>query len=104
MSFSPRTLGDTRAWHNLFTTDSGIFSVDGVPANQLLMHYIDTSNSHASTGTGTWSVISGNSAYYTPAITDVISTTAGTYSFYPTVNGIPMDSQIIEITDPTKTP
>lgn len=101
MSFSPRSIGDTRTLHNTFTTDSGTYSVVGAT---LLMHFVDTSNSTHTIGTGTWSNISGNTADYAPANTDVIQTTAGTYSMYPTANGIPMDAQIIEVVDPTKAP
>lgn len=101
MSFSPRSIGDTRALHCTFTTDSGTLSVVGAT---LAMNFVDTSNSSHTVGTGSWSNQSGNTADYTPNAADVIQTTAGTYSFYPTVNGIPMDTQLIEVIDPTKTP
>lgn len=100
-SFSPRSIGETRALHCTFLTDSGTFSVASAT---LLMHFVDTSNSNHTVGTGPWSNQSGNTADYTPAAGDVIQTTAGTYSWYPTANGIPMDTQIIEIVDPTKAP
>lgn len=101
MSFSPRSIGDTRALHNTFDTDSGSFSVVGAT---LLMHFVDTSNGSHTVGAGSWSNVSSNTADYTPANTDVIRTTAGTYTIYPTANGIPMDAQLIEIIDPTKSP
>lgn len=100
-SFSPRSIGETRALRCTFLTDSSTFSV---AAATLLMHFVDTSNSTHTVGTGSWSNQSGNTADYTPANTDVIQTTAGTYAWYPAVNGIPMDVQIIEVTDPTKAP
>lgn len=102
MSFSPRSIGESRGLHNIFTTDSGTYSVAGLSPSQLQMHFVDTSNSVHTVGTGTWSNISGNTADYQPANTDVIQTTAGTYSMYATANGIPMDAQLIDIVDPTK--
>lgn len=99
MSFSPRSLGDTRGWSCTFDTDTGTFSVASAT---LLMHYVDTSNSQAYTGSGSWSSVSGNTATYTPANTDIVQTTAGIYYWYPSANGIPMDRQTIEVVDPTK--
>lgn len=99
MSFSPRYLGDTRGWGCTFDTDTGTLSVSGAT---LLMHYVDQSSSVHTVGAGSWSNVSGNTATYTPANTDVVQTTPGIYEWYPTVNGIPMDKQIIEIIDPTR--
>lgn len=99
MSFTPRYLGDTRGWACTFNTDTGTFSVASAT---LLMHYVDQASSVHTVGTGSWSNVSGNTATYTPANTDAVQTTAGIYEWYPTANGIPMDKQIIEIIDPTR--
>ncbi|MGH2478190.1 MAG: hypothetical protein ACRDHW_00825 [Ktedonobacteraceae bacterium] len=99
MSYSPRYIGDTRAFHNTFTPDTGTFPVTGAT---LLMNFVDTSNGNHTVGTGTWSNITSDAADYAPANTDVVQTTPGIYKWYPTVNGIPMDPLIIEIKDPTK--
>lgn len=101
MSFSPRSIGDTRAFHCTFDTDSSTYSVVGAT---LLMNYVDVSNGVHTVGTGSWGNVSSNTADYTPATTDVIQTTAGTYSMYATANGIPFDAQIIDVVDPTKAP
>lgn len=102
MGFTPRTIGDTRAIPSSFNTDSGTFSVSGLLANQFVMNFVNENSGVHTTGTGTWSSIAGNTAQYTPNAADAIVTTAGVYRWWPVVNGVPFDFQIVEVTDPTQ--
>lgn len=102
MSFTPRYLGDERAIPCSFNTDSGTFSVSGLLANQFVMNFVNENSSTHTTGTGTWSAITSNTAQYTPNAADAIVTTAGVYKWYPVVNGTTFDPQIVEVIDPTQ--
>lgn len=102
MGFTPRYLNDVRAIPCTFVTDSGTFTVTGLPASDFSMNYVNESSNTHTTGTGTWSGISGNSAQYTPNALDAICTTAGIYKWYPVVNGVTFDPQTVEVIDPTK--
>lgn len=99
---SPRYLNDVRPFACTFTTDSGSYSVAGLASSLFTMHFVDTSNNTHTTGTGTWSNITGNTAQYTPSATDTIVTTAGIYRWYPVVNGVTFDPQILDVRDPSK--
>lgn len=101
MSTSPRYIGDTRPLICAFNTDSGTYSVSGLNSSVFAMNFVDTSNGTHTTGTGTWSSITGNTAQYTPNAADVIVTTKGTYKWYPVVNGVTFDPQLIEVLDPS---
>lgn len=102
MSTTPRTIGDTRAIPSSFNTDSGTFSVSGIQANQFVMNFVNENSGVHTIGTGTWSAITSNTAQYTPNAADAIVTTAGVYRWWPVVNGVPFDFQIVEVTDPTQ--
>lgn len=101
MSTTPRYLGDTRAIPCSFDTDSGTFSVSGLMASQFAMNYVNENTAQHTTGTGTWSSITGNTAQYTPNAADAIVTTKGTYKWYPVVNGVTFDPQLVEVLDPS---
>lgn len=104
MTFSPLGLGDRRPIHNTFFTDSGNFSLSGLDASDLAMHFLNSSNSALTVGTGTWSNLSQDedgvwSADYTPSAQDV--EIARTSQMYPVVmvSGapVPFDPQTLEI-------
>lgn len=101
MSFSPRGLGDPRPLLCTFNTDSAAFP-ESFAASDLSIFFVDTTNKQKTQGVGTWANISGNYGEYTPANTDAIFTTAGIYSCYVVIKGVPFDNQVIEVRDPSK--
>jgi hypothetical protein len=101
MSFSPRSIGDDRGFACTFTTDSGDFSLSGISAGQMAMHFVNLSTGQEQVGTGTWGAITGNTATYTPNAGDLIQTTRGIYRWWPVVNNVVFDAQVLVVIDPT---
>jgi hypothetical protein len=108
MSWSPVAVGDGRASHHTFTTDSGIFVLTGVANSALAMHLEDINNNNALyVCTGAWTVTNaaGGLADFTPSAQDLLSTNPlgkpGLYKAYPVVSlstgPVPMDSQFLQV-------
>lgn len=102
MSFSPRNLGDPRAFHCTFKTDSGVYPLTGIDTSLFKMFFVRINSQKRTQGTGTWTITDGASglADYTPASTDVIQTTPSVYRFYPVIDDLPFDAQEMTVVDP----
>ncbi len=77
MSWSPVSVGDGRASHHTFTTDSGVFSLVGLLNSALALHMEDINNNLTLyVCTGAWNITNAASglADFTPSAQDLLST------------------------------
>lgn len=102
---NPFPAGDGRPWPNqAFTTDSGIFTLVGVPNSALALH-METPALYVCTGA--WTIQddgSAGKATFTPSVADVTTGPLGkpgVYQVYPvvtlTTGPVSMDSQILHV-------
>lgn len=114
MSWSPVMVGDGRASHHSFSTDSSFFSLAGVANGSIAMHLEDINNNNVLyVCTGTWNITGNGSlgpplvlgtADFTPSAADISTGSLGkpgVYKAYPVVTlstgPVPMDSQLIQV-------
>lgn len=101
MAFSPISVGDSSPLHSSFTTDSGLFSLNGVSGDDMALHFLNTASGDLVIGTGTWQVTNAGAgtADYAPSPTDV--SIPGIYQVYPVIQLTSgpkaFDPQILEI-------
>src|SRR6266568_2585019 len=108
MSWSPISVGDGRASHHTFTTDSGVFVLTGLQNSNIAMHLEDINNNNALyICTGAWTIIdaANGKVDFTPSAADLLSTNPfgkpGLHKAYPVVmlsSGlVVMDSQLLAV-------
>ncbi len=108
MSWSPISVGDGRASHHTFTTDSGIFALTGLQNSNIAMHLEDINNNNVLyICTGTWNITNAAAglADFTPSPADLLATSPlgkpGLYKAYPVVTlstgPVAMDSQLLQV-------
>ncbi|SRR6266581_4317427 len=108
MSWSPISVGDGRASHHTFTTDSGVFVLTGLQNSNIAMHLEDINNNNALyICTGAWNITNAAAglADFTPSATDLLATNPlgkpGLYKAYPVVTlstgPVAMDSQLLQV-------
>ncbi len=108
MSWSPISVGDGRASHHTFTTDSGVFVLTGLQNSNIAMHLEDINNNNALyICTGAWTITdaANGKADFTPSAADLLSTNPlgkpGLHKAYPVVmlssGPVAMDSQLLAV-------
>ena len=88
--WGPITIGDASPSHHTFTvtSDTGVvspFSLVGLTASNLALHFQSEYSPTVRVGTGTWTITDATNglADYAPSSTDVQA--AGAYTIYPVV-------------------